>query len=963
MYFSTTDDSINLQKVQDDISFLHQCYIKMLEGIGEHQIIRQIEGDYDAEADPDKVSKAFSLYFQLITIVEENAATQLRRKLEDTHGLDRISGLWGRTLVELKKQNIPAETIAATLPEIRIEPVLTAHPTESKRSTVIDQLRSIYLLMVKRENQVWTESEKHQIAEDIKVALERLWQTGQVFLQKPSIHDELRNIMHYLKNVFPQILPLLDQRLRDAWHYAGFSPELIEHRSQLPQISFGNWVGGDRDGHPFVTSDVTQHTLLELRKNALLMIQKDLRDLARKISISSHQVNVPEFFNYHLHHLQKITGEAGKQAMNRNPEEPWRQFVNLMQVRLPLDENGQPLLSTIDDQYYSRTEELQEDLEMLIDSLREINASRIAKQDVEPVARKVSAFGFHMASLDIRQNSKFHDAAITQLMKAAGMDDAENFAQWSEEKRLQFLNEELKTLRPFLRHRHGIGDEADTVLASYRILYRHVRRFGTRGIGSLIVSMTRSLSDLLVVYVLAREAGLVVSTEKGLACLFPVVPLFETIDDLERGPGIIDAYLKHPVTRQSLSLQQTVSDGRMITKEMLSPNALSKEKNHEPIPDEYQKQETSRQTDQPTLCQQVMIGYSDSNKDGGILASLWSLNIAQRRLSAMGESNGIRIRFFHGRGGTISRGAGPTHRFIAGLPSDTIRGDMRLTEQGEVISQKYANRLTALYNLELLQAGTAGLTLGAFDSEVKKSTDQDSLYQKLEPIINRLYDNSLNSYQNLVRSDGFVSFFSQVTPIDIIESSSIGSRPSRRTGKRSFEDLRAIPWVFSWSQSRYFLTGWYGVGSALETLQKNDPESFDILKKHAIRFMPFRYIITNASSAIALTDTEVMKWYAELMDDQGLAQKFYSRVTEEHKRTRQMLELLYGHELKQRRPRMYTMIGFRNERLKPLHRLQIDQLKKWRKLKRSGDEKQANAMLEDMLLVLNAIAGGLGTTG
>jgi phosphoenolpyruvate carboxylase len=571
MYFSTTDDSLDLQKIQDDITFLRNCFIEMLRDLGEEEIIRQLEGDHDSDADPDKLSKAFSLYFQLITIVEENAAVQLRRKLENKHGPDRISGLWGRTLSDLKKMDRSAEEIAAALPGIRIEPVLTAHPTESKRSTVIDQLRTIYLLMVKRENQVWTANEKEQIAEDIRVALSRLWKTGQVFLQKPSIQDELRNILHYLKNVFPEVLPLLDQRLRDAWVHTGFDPALVEKRRQLPAVSFGNWVGGDRDGHPFVTDEVTEHTLYQLRKEALSLIHGDLVDLARKISISANEVTIPGFFRDRLERLRSMTGQAGAGAFERNPQEPWRQYVNLMITRLPIDGSGNPLIDLTEEYFYRRTEELQEDLDILGESLIEINARRIARVDVEPIARKTATFGFHMASLDIRQNSRFHDAALSQLMQAAGVEDAESFADWSEKQRLAFLSKELETARPFVRHRHGIGKEADAVLACYRILYRYARRYGTRGIGSLIVSMTRSLSDLLVVYLLAREAGLLITGKDGMACMFPVVPLLETIDDLERGPQILDDFLGHPVTQRSLQLQKELSDGRAVTRELLLP--------------------------------------------------------------------------------------------------------------------------------------------------------------------------------------------------------------------------------------------------------------------------------------------------------------------------------------------------------------------------------------------------------
>lgn len=943
MYFSTTDDSLDLQKIQDDIAFLRTCYTEMLQEIGEDAVVQQLEGNLSADADPAKISKAFSLYFQLVTIVEENAAVQLRRKLENQHGLARISGLWGKTLSDLKSSGVSERVIAETLPKTRIEPVFTAHPTESKRSTVIDQLRTIYLLMVRRENHIWTDSEKNQIKDDVKVALQRLWNTGQVFLQKPSIQDELRNVMHYLKNVFPDVLPLLDNRLREAWVQTGFDASLLENPTSLPKITFGNWVGGDRDGHPFVTDKVTEETLQELRKNALDLVQHDLRDLARKISISSFEVAVPKKLSARIEELRQLSGDKGDEAANRNPNEPWRQLLNLLIVRLPLESDGTPIKEIDPKRYIITVSDLIEDLDILTESLLEIDARLIVKADVEPVIRKINSLGFHLASLDVRQNSKFHDAAISQLLSAAKIDDGENYAKWSEDKRVDFLNLELQSTRPFVRHRYKLGEEADAVLACYRVLYRHIKRFGARGIGSLIVSMTRSLSDLLGVYVLAREAGLIEVTDEGLACLLPVVPLLETIEDLEKGPKILKSFLEHPVTLRSLRMQKMLENDEVDLRE----GRVTIRKGADSESD---------------LVQQVMVGYSDSNKDGGIMASLWSLNVAQRQLTEVGREMGIRIRYFHGRGGTISRGAGPTHRFIAGLPSETIGGDMRLTEQGEVISQKYANKITALYNLELLQAGTTGLTLGGYQPK-DTETDRASLYKKLEPIIKKVYDYSLVSYQGLVKSNQFVPFFTQVTPLDIIEQSSIGSRPARRTGKRTFEDLRAIPWVFSWSQSRFFLTGWYGIGSALEMLREKNPSEFEILRKHAVGFYPFRYIKTNASSAVALADIEIMQWYAEMVDDAELAQSFMSRITEEHRKTKEMLEILYGQPLQERRERMYTMIGHRNEKLRPLHKLQIEQIKTWRALKKDGKEKEAGDMLPDMLLVLNAIASGLGTTG
>jgi phosphoenolpyruvate carboxylase len=920
MYFSTTDDSIELQKIHDDLAFLHSCFTDVLRELGEDEVVRSLEGNRDTAAEPDKLSRAYSLYFQFITIAEENAAVQLRRKLENEYGLARISGLWGRTLKDLRETGVSPDRIASVLPRTRIEPVLTAHPTESKRSTVIDQLRTIYVSMVRLENRVWTDNERLQIREEIKTAMQRLWFTGQVFLQKPSLRDELRNVLHYLRNVFPNVVPMLDQRLREAWSGAGFEPKLIDSWRSLPRVSFGNWVGGDRDGHPFVTDIVTRDTLRELRKNALQLLRTELVGLARKLSISSYETPVPDILKKRIQHRAGAIGDAAGAAIHRNPGEPWRQFLNLMIALLPIDDNGEPVLQPESGRYYSSEDDLIADLEILAASLRGIGAHHIAGTDVEPVIRSAATFGFHLAALDIRQNSKFHDAALSQLMTAAGIPGGDRFGEWTEDERVAFLNEELKTSRPFVRHRMGLGTEADAVLACYRVLYNHIEQFGSRGIGSLIVSMTRSLSDLLVVYALAREGGLTTMTDSGAACLLPVVPLLETIEDLKNGPRILDEFLAHPVTQQSFA--QYGDD---------APNA--------PV-------------------QQIMIGYSDSNKDGGILASLWSLNIAQRELAAVGNKHGIHIRFFHGRGGTISRGAGPTHRFIAGLPSGTLQGDMRLTEQGEVIAQKYANPYTALYNLELLQAGTVGLTLGVFEK-----TDGEQMNERLEPIINRLYDYSLAAYQKLVRSEDFIRFFSQATPIDVIESSSIGSRPARRTGRRSFDDLRAIPWVFSWSQSRFFLTGWYGVGSALERLRDEDLPAFELLSRYAVDFLPFRYIITNTSTAIAIADTGIMREYAGLVEDTDIRNRYIETITGELMRTREMLESLYGHALSERRPRMYTMIGFRSERLKPLHAMQIEQLRAWRSLNAGGRGEEAKEMLPDMLQVVNAIAGGLGTTG
>ncbi len=909
---TTTDALINPQKIEADAEFLLGCFQEVLKETGDHELAESLEKP-EIEIQPLRTAQVYSMVFQLLNMVEENAAAQYRRSLETEHGLKHLSGLWGKNFDTLKTAGVLPETIAKALSEIRIEPVLTAHPTEAKRSTVLEHHRDLYLLLVKKEyGDYWTPSEKHEIREEIKTSLERLWRTGEIFLEKPNVTSELQNVIYYLRNVFPIVLPILDFRLRQAWEEAQFDPKLLESVDSLPRVSFGDWVGGDRDGHPLVTAEVTHFTLHELRKNAIELIDQHLTDLVIKLSLSMNRQETPDDLLNYIYKLSNELGKKGAKALKRNAGEPWRQFLNLIRVKLPNPKNESSGKS------YKNADELVTDLKFMSQTLREVGAERIVKQDIEPLIRLVKTFGFHLAVLDIRQNSTFHDKAISQLMKVAGGFDNTNFAEWSEEKRLRFLNKELSYQRPFTQAGVSVGKEADAILSCYRTVAQYIKKYGQDGIGSFIISMTRSVSDLLTVYLLCREVGLTFMTDEGAVCQMPVVPLFETVDDLQASPEILQNFLEHPITQRSLEFQR--------------------KSQNEKIP-----------------VQQVMVGYSDSNKDGGIFSGLWNLNRAQNILADIGKEKGVKLRFFHGRGGTVSRGAGPTHRFINGLPHDSINGDFRLTEQGESISQKYANRLTNAYNLELLLAGVTGKTL--LHQHFEKTG------HILDDLLDDLAEESRETYAKLLRTDGFLQFFAEATPIDVIESSRIGSRPARRTGKRSLGDLRAIPWVFSWSQSRFYLSGWFGVGTALENLQQNDPEKFALLKKHAVEYAPFRYILTNVSSSILNSDTEIMEAYANMMTDETVKKRLFGMVMEEFGRARKMLELIYGQTLESRRPKTVRLLGIRSRKLKALHLYQIQLIQTWRKLKEEGKTKEAEKMLSELLLSVNAIAGGLRTTG
>jgi len=918
-------------KIDRDLEFLVGCFREVLLDLGEKEVAEALPflNGGNTKAVParfsSRVMQAYCVVFQLLNMVEENTAAQMRRARASLPRKQDETGLWTFYLKRLKKSGLKEDDIVEVLRQVRVEPVLTAHPTEAKRSTVLEQHRALYLLLVSRENSMWTPAELESIREEIKVALERLWRTGEVLLEKPKISKERQTITYHLREVFPKVLPRLDLRLRQAWLKAGLDPKWIADPDNFPQLAFGTWVGGDRDGHPLVTHEVTVETLLELRLQALQVLQEQLRKLPKILSLSEELHQVPEKFTAEVQSLARELGERGEACLKRNPLEPWRQLANIIVARLPLNKGGSALEEWPGSYRYPR--ELLADLYLLRDSLIKIGASRLAISDIDPIIRQVQTFGFHLARLDIRQNSQFHDKAMSQLMIAAGLDGSD-FATWPENDRLGFLMKELRSPRPFLYVDSEVGPQADAVLNCYRALAAHINQYGSSGLGSLIVSMTKRVSDLLVVYVLAREVGLAKYTAKGLYCSMPVVPLFETLDDLESSAGIMRAFLQHPVTRASLRYQNKV------------------------VKDE--KDESFPLNTRPI--QQVMIGYSDSNKDAGILASQWGLYKTQKELQQAGEENDVKTRFFHGRGGTISRGAGPTHRFLEALPNGALEGDLRVTEQGETISQKYANQITSVYNLELLLAGTTGVTAG------HRHRPKD--YSKFEPLAAQLCLSSSEFYREFILADDFITFYGQATPIDALEQSRIGSRPSRRTGARSLEDLRAIPWVFSWNQSRFYVPGWFGVGSALEQFSKGGEEAFASLQE-AVKVWPFlRYVLTNVETNLASADLEIMKTYAGLVENTRLRNRFFNLIESEYHRTHRMMDLLFGGgTLEKRRPRMVATLKLREEALATLHRQQISLLREWRKLKEKEDQGEANRLLPDVLLSINAIAGGLRTTG
>ncbi|MDY7104384.1 MAG: phosphoenolpyruvate carboxylase [Actinomycetota bacterium] len=920
--------TLDLELLDRDLAFLEECLrVALVEG-GDVDVVDLVPwggaalrpdrdgGDSDraavAELDDADV-RASSIWFQLLRQAEIHAGASHRARTEDQQGLDGVSGTWGRILGDLVADGADPDRLAALVAGVRIEPVFTAHPTEAKRATVVEQQRLLAALLLERGRSTMA-ADLDDERQRATVAVQRLWTTGSVIIERPTVATERRRIIDLLVEVLPPAVDRHDRRFRRAWQtlVEGAGEGAGDDRTAggsitgppaWPAIIFGTWVGGDRDGHPFVTAEVTEQTLGELRTAAIGLQRARLDHLARLLSPSTHLCPPPAAMDEWIAATAAELGDAGAAATARNDGEKFRQVVNLLLARLPDGPTDRP---------YATAAELADDVVRLRGWLAECGLASMAEVDVVPVLRSVQTFGFHLATLDIRQNSTVHDRAISQLLVAAGLDGAD-FAEWAEEQRIAALEDVLASPRPLARADASVGDDADRVLSALRVFAAHARDHGVAGLGGLIVSMTRSPSDLLAVQVLAREAGLVVDTDDGPICPLPVVPLFETIDDLRGSPAVLRAHLEHPLTRRTLAWRREL------------------EGTAEPI-------------------QQVMVGYSDSNKDGGIAASLWSVHRAQDELAAAGRELGVRVRFFHGRGGTISRGSGPTHRFSRALPAGSVGGDLRLTEQGETISQTYGDEARAALQLELLAAGTAGAT-------ARSERDGVDTWRSLMDV---LATESRAAYRELVEADGFISFFRTATPIDVLEQSSIGSRPARRSGKATLADLRAIPWVFAWSQARFYLSGWYGLGSGIERMRAAGHD-VDTLLARAFDWPPLHYLLSNVATSVASADPAVMRRYAELVDDEAARTRILDLVLAEHLRTEEMLEGVYGGPLAVRRANVHRRLAPRREPLARLHGHQIALLRQWRET--PAEDPAHEQLLRRLLLSVNAIAGGLGTTG
>ncbi|MFN8648060.1 MAG: phosphoenolpyruvate carboxylase [Gemmatimonadales bacterium] len=877
-----------------------------------HPYLEQVleGGPIDPAWTPEQLEaclRAQGIWFQLLSIAEQNAGMRRRRQTETERGPEQVRGTLPQVFHELAAQGIARPDDARRLlRELRVRPTITAHPTEAKRVTVLERHRRIYRKLVDLESPRWTPRERSQLVEGLRTDIELLWMTGELRLEKPTVPQEVYWGLHFFSETLfeatSEMLEKLDRVLAHTWPGERFDIP--------PFFQFGSWIGGDRDGNPFVTNEVTRRTLAENRVASLLRYRQRLGELLKTLSITERALEVGPAFRAALERaLAQVSDGAG--IVSRNPGEVFRQFLACMVRRLEgairHAEQGRTAPAA---EGYTSADELLADIRMLEGALREGGSGGLADQLVRPVRREVETFRFSTVRLDLRENTTRLTQALVALWRVSTGRTDEPPAVSSEAWKAWLLAE-LARPRRGDRPLEAVPEDVRETLGMFRVVREMRAELDREAFGSFVLSMTREVADVLGAYLLAKEGGLF-ADEAGIeSCTLPIVPLFETIEDLHRAPGMMRELLGIPVVRRSV-------------------RALGG-------------------------TQEVMIGYSDSNKDGGYLTSNWELCKAQARLTRVGEDAGVPISFFHGRGGSVSRGGAPLGRAIAAQPAGSVRGRMRITEQGEVVSLKYANRGTAQYQVELLAASVIEHSLRSeHEAALKPTSEYDEAFEALAGAAQA-------AYRRFVERPDMLAYFSAASPLEELTRLNIGSRPARRTGARSLADLRAIPWVFAWSQNRHFITGWYGLGSGLETfLQIRGERGHRLLARMYEDSRLFRLVLDEVEKTLSYVDLDLARMYAGLVPEATTRDEIFAMVEAEYHRTvRAVLQVTGGAELAERFPRFRRRLV---RRLPTINQASVQQVELLRRYRAAG-EAEREAYLSALLLSINCISSGFGATG
>ncbi|MCA0984184.1 phosphoenolpyruvate carboxylase [Halobacillus yeomjeoni] len=843
-----------------------------------------------------QVIRAFSIYFHLVNIAEQNHRIRRRREyqLREDHDVQPFS--LESAVLNLKKNDFSKEVIQDVLNRLSLELIITAHPTEATRRTVLETQKRIATILKELDQPNLTVREKESLQDSLQNEVTVLWQTEELRNRKPTVMDEVRNGLYYFDETLFDVLPEVHQELeaRLEEHYPG------EDWSVPNFLRFGSWIGGDRDGNPNVTPEITWETLGKQRSLVLEKYEEVLVELMKRFSHSTSQVTVTDEL------MKSVESEEGlipEDKRWRAEREIYRRKFAIILERLR--QIGKS------DFAYGYSDELLRDLYQIKESAESHQPNKRELKKLSKLIRQVELFGFHLATLDIRNHSGEHESAVAELLNKVRITD--DYSALSEQEKLDVLQDVLSDPRPVSLLNEDYSESTRKMLDVFQMIRKAHVEFGKRSIEVYLISMTESASDLLEVLVLAKEASIYrLHSDGTVKSDLNIAPLLETVDDLVAGPEILKTLFDMPVYAKHLNHHN----------------------NH----------------------QEIMLGYSDGSKDGGTLTANWRLYKAQQEIHDMANEYNVGLKFFHGRGGSLGRGGGTLNRSLLSQPVETLGDGVKITEQGEVLSSRYLLRDIAYRSLE---QGASTILEGA--ANVSKESEQSyHREQSWEDAMEEISGVALKKYQSLVFEDpDFLTYFNEATPLQELGELNIGSRPMKRKDSSKFENLRAIPWVFAWSQSRQLIPAWYAAGSGLSSYVDKGEDNLKLLQHMYENWPFFRSTINNLQMALTKADIPTAKEYTTLVNDKQLGERISKNIFDEYERTKDVLLKISGDdELLDHQPTIKESVRLRNPYVDPLNFLQVELIKE---LRQSEDKNED--ILTEVLLTISGIAAGLRNTG
>lgn len=853
-----------------------------------------------------KIIRAFSIYFQLSNIAEQNHRIHRRKQYRLDPQAQPQEGSIEHYIKEFCKQRIPPPVIQETINSLTIVPVFTAHPTEATRRTILLKHLRIWKNLESLENPQLTKPDIEQIIDDIRRQIMSIWLTDEIRLFEFSVLDEVTNGLHYFREILfdavPDVYQEFERQLKRYYPKDRFSVPTF--------LRFGSWIGGDRDGNPFVTPEITYETLRRHKELALQLYTERIEKLYLEYSESKRLIGVSKELEDSIYNdLKQLSLEEQQRAAIRNPAEIHRQKFRLISVKL---QNTLDAITSKDSKpgyCYVDSYEYLHDLRIIDRSLRENGGSYLADGNLSRLIRQVEIFGYHLATLDVRQHRDEHRTTIAELLSK----DIPEYVQLTDSERTFVLEKYFFETLTVSDH---ISQRAKNVLDTFKTIKQCHNDFGAESIRTYIISMCESVSDVLEVLFLMKATDLVQIKEANItASAIDIAPLFETIDDLHNAPEMMHRLFQHPIYKQHLE-----------------------KRNHH---------------------QEIMIGYSDSGKDSGVVASSWELYKAQRTLSHTANKHGVTVLFFHGRGGTVGRGGGPSHQAILGQPNGTVNGKIKITEQGEVISLKYAHPAIALRTLELDIAAILRVSLPPEYRTLEDELENPQWSEAIEQISTA----ARNEFRDLVyNTNEFVDYFYAATPINEISELRLGSRPAKRKQTKRIEDMRAIPWVFAWMQSRHIIPGWYSSHAGLEKYISSSRKRMKILQDAYNRWFYFKALIDNIEMTLSKADKSIAQDYGTLVEKRKIRKSMSKRIMQAFDETAKLVTKISGEKkLLDNNPTLQRSIRLRNPYVDPMSYIQVELLRRIRDESISDEEYQKLKLA--IFLSINGIAAGLRNTG